>query len=296
MKNLEWLERLERPESRIDLDYHNDGTTWKLEWPASWNDLKAGMTCKLERPESWIDLKAGTTWKLEWSASWNDLTGMTCKLERPESWNDLQAGTTRKLERPESWNDLKAGMTCKLDRPESWNDLQARTTWKLERPDWNDLQTRMTWKLEWSKSWKTRIDWNVFRTTSVRLRNTVQFFFIIYSDSAAFIIIAYSRNGVKGTFVCIVDKNIRKEKEEGQSLFCCCGGVPSVFAVFPTLTVTWPIIPHPWMKEEKGIRHWGEGVYLRCPVSTSVQFSLHNEGSSEYICVCEEREILRPNF
>jgi hypothetical protein len=52
----------------------------------------------------------------------------------------------------------------------------------------------------------------------------------------------------------------------------------------------------PWMKEEKGIRHRGEGAYLRCPVSTSVQFSLHNEGSSEYICVCEGRESLRPNF
>jgi hypothetical protein len=52
----------------------------------------------------------------------------------------------------------------------------------------------------------------------------------------------------------------------------------------------------PWMKEEKGIRHRGEGAYLRCPVSTSVQFSLRNEGSSEYICVCEGRESLRPNF
>jgi hypothetical protein len=41
----------------------------------------------------------------------------------------------------------------------------------------------------------------------------------------------------------------------------------------------------PWMKEEKGIRHRGEGTYLRCPVSTSVQFSLRNEGSSEYILV-----------
>ncbi len=31
-------------------------------------------------------------------------------------------------------------------------------------------------------------------------------------------------------------------------------------------------------------------------VSTSVQFSLRNEGSSEYLCVCEGRESLRPNF
>jgi hypothetical protein len=52
----------------------------------------------------------------------------------------------------------------------------------------------------------------------------------------------------------------------------------------------------PWMKEEKGIRHRGEGAYLRCPVSNSVQFSLRNVGSSEYICVCEGRESLRPNF
>jgi hypothetical protein len=53
---------------------------------------------------------------------------------------------------------------------------------------------------------------------------------------------------------------------------------------------------YPWMKEEKGIRHRGEGAYLRCPVSTSVQFSLRNEGSSEYICVCEGRESLRLLF
>jgi hypothetical protein len=41
----------------------------------------------------------------------------------------------------------------------------------------------------------------------------------------------------------------------------------------------------PWMKELKRIIHWGEGALLRCPVSTSVQFSLRNEGSTEYICV-----------
>ncbi len=52
----------------------------------------------------------------------------------------------------------------------------------------------------------------------------------------------------------------------------------------------------PWMKEVKGIRHRGRGVYLRCPVFTTVQFSLPNEGSSEYICLCEGREILSPNF
>jgi hypothetical protein len=38
------------------------------------------------------------------------------------------------------------------------------------------------------------------------------------------------------------------------------------------------------------------GAYLRCPVFTTVHFSLRNEGSSEYICVCEGRESLRPNF
>jgi hypothetical protein len=40
-----------------------------------------------------------------------------------------------------------------------------------------------------------------------------------------------------------------------------------------------------WMKEEKGIIHRGRGAYLRCPVSTAVQFSLHDEGSTEYMCV-----------
>ncbi len=38
------------------------------------------------------------------------------------------------------------------------------------------------------------------------------------------------------------------------------------------------------------------GAYLRCPVSTSVHFSLRNEGSSEYIRLCEGRESLCPNF
>jgi hypothetical protein len=41
----------------------------------------------------------------------------------------------------------------------------------------------------------------------------------------------------------------------------------------------------PWMKELKGIIHGGEGAFLRCPVSTSVQFSLRDEGSTEYMCV-----------
>jgi hypothetical protein len=53
---------------------------------------------------------------------------------------------------------------------------------------------------------------------------------------------------------------------------------------------------HPWMKEVKGIRHGGRGAYLRCPVFTTVQFSLREEGSSEYIRVCEGRESLWPNF
>jgi hypothetical protein len=47
----------------------------------------------------------------------------------------------------------------------------------------------------------------------------------------------------------------------------------------------------PWMKEVIGIRHGGGGANLRCPVSTSVHFSLRNEGSSEYIQVCEGREL-----
>jgi hypothetical protein len=41
----------------------------------------------------------------------------------------------------------------------------------------------------------------------------------------------------------------------------------------------------PWMKEEKGIIHPGRGAYLRCPVSTAVQFSLRDEGSTEYMYV-----------
>ncbi len=41
---------------------------------------------------------------------------------------------------------------------------------------------------------------------------------------------------------------------------------------------------------------WSGGAYLRCPVETSVQFSLRDEGSSEYIRLCEGRESLSPNF
>ena len=41
----------------------------------------------------------------------------------------------------------------------------------------------------------------------------------------------------------------------------------------------------PWMKELNGIIHEGEGAFLRCPVSNSVQFSLRDEGSTEYMCV-----------
>jgi hypothetical protein len=51
-----------------------------------------------------------------------------------------------------------------------------------------------------------------------------------------------------------------------------------------------------WMKEEKGIIHRGGGAYLRCPVSTSVHFSLRNKDSSEYIRLCEGRERLVLNF
>ncbi len=47
----------------------------------------------------------------------------------------------------------------------------------------------------------------------------------------------------------------------------------------------------------KGIRHGGGGAYLRCPVFTTVHFSLRDEGSSEYIRLCEkEKEILSSNF
>jgi hypothetical protein len=48
------------------------------------------------------------------------------------------------------------------------------------------------------------------------------------------------------------------------------------------------------MKEEKGIIHRGRGAYLRCPVSTAVQFSLRDEGSTEYMCV--RRKITGDNI
>jgi len=38
------------------------------------------------------------------------------------------------------------------------------------------------------------------------------------------------------------------------------------------------------------------GAYIRGPVFTTVHFSLRDEGSSEYIQVCEGRESLMPNF
>ncbi len=44
-----------------------------------------------------------------------------------------------------------------------------------------------------------------------------------------------------------------------------------------------------WMKEVVRDNHRGGGACLRCPVSTSVHFSLCNEGSSEYMCVKGER-------
>ncbi len=50
---------------------------------------------------------------------------------------------------------------------------------------------------------------------------------------------------------------------------------------------------HGWRNQ--GIIHRGRrGAYLRCPVSTAVQFSLPDEGSTEYICV--RRKITRDNI
>ncbi len=46
---------------------------------------------------------------------------------------------------------------------------------------------------------------------------------------------------------------------------------------------------HGWRK--KGIIHRGWGAYLRCPVSTSVHFSLRYEGSTEYVCVRGEMYV-----
>ncbi len=62
----------------------------------------------------------------------------------------------------------------------------------------------------------------------------------------------------------------------------------TIFKFFVCQTKNWHITVGiaPWMKEVKGIRHGGGGAYLRCPVFTTVQFSLHDEGSSEYIRVC----------
>jgi hypothetical protein len=51
----------------------------------------------------------------------------------------------------------------------------------------------------------------------------------------------------------------------------------------------------PWMKEAMDNTS-RVGVCLRCPVFISVHFSLRNEGSSEYIRLCEGRESLSPNF
>ena len=53
--------------------------------------------------------------------------------------------------------------------------------------------------------------------------------------------------------------------------------------------------PTPWMKEAMDNTS-RVGVCLRCPVFISVHFSLHDEGSSEYIRLCEGRESLSPNF
>jgi hypothetical protein len=54
-------------------------------------------------------------------------------------------------------------------------------------------------------------------------------------------------------------------------------------------------IKRPWMKEERD-KTSSVGAYPRCPVSTSVHFSLRNEGFSENIRVFEGRESLIMNF
>jgi hypothetical protein len=73
-----------------------------------------------------------------------------------------------------------------------------------------------------------------------------------------------------------------------------CMGAPSFLHGFICLRPPPLVWPHGWRK--LGIIHWGGGGYLRCPVFTSVHFSLRNEGSSVYIHVCEGRESLSPNF
>ncbi len=52
----------------------------------------------------------------------------------------------------------------------------------------------------------------------------------------------------------------------------------------------------PWMKEERDKTSRGGGLPALPAVSTSVHFSLRNEGSSEHILLCEGRESLSPNF
>jgi hypothetical protein len=46
-----------------------------------------------------------------------------------------------------------------------------------------------------------------------------------------------------------------------------------------------PLLVQAMDEGSKGIRHGGGGFNLRCPVYTTVHFSLRNEGSSEYIRV-----------
>ncbi len=67
-----------------------------------------------------------------------------------------------------------------------------------------------------------------------------------------------------------------------------CMGAPSFLHGFICLRPPPLVWPHGWRK--LGIIHRGGGSYLRCPVFTSVHFSLRNEGSSVYIHVCEGRE------
>ncbi len=74
--------------------------------------------------------------------------------------------------------------------------------------------------------------------------------------------------------------------------------VHSMLVILPRLNCTQvetrllrraPPTLRPWMKEVRDNTS-RRGACLRCPVSTSVHFSLRNEGSSEYMCQ-REREV-----
>jgi hypothetical protein len=86
-----------------------------------------------------------------------------------------------------------------------------------------------------------------------------------------------------------------KEFKKWSKRLCLTGIDPGYYRKTPRFFKNEIILTMP-SSRSKGIRHGGGGANLRCPVSTTVHFSLRNEGSSEYIRVWEGRESLSPNF